>query len=351
MTPLEIYQKRAHEHGFNHDDKQQEVLALLGELQKQLLTQQPTRQNFWRSLKSPTKAVKGLYLWGEVGRGKTVLMDCFFAALPFEQKRRQHFHRFMLEVQSQLRQHSGTKDPLKHIAEEIADTTRVICFDEFFVEDIADAMILGTLFSNLFAQGVCLVATSNCAPDRLYSEGLLRERFLPAIDVIKKNTQVVNLNQTVDYRLQQVGNLQQGNYYTPLKHEHQRLEKHFSTISIGNIHHDPMILNQRIYPVIMRSDNVVWFNFSVICAKPASVADYIALCHTYQTVILGQVPQMNQHNDDDARRFISLVDEFYDNQITLIISAAVPIRQLYQGSRLAFAFERTKSRLFEMQSK
>lgn len=348
MTPSQVYQKKVDAEGLTHDQVQLKALGLLDAVHQQLLEKNQPRKSRWLSRRQ-VNTVKGVYMWGEVGRGKTLLMDCFFASLPFAQKRRQHFNRFMLETQAQLRQHTGIKDPLRHIAKEIAQTTYIICFDEFFVEDIADAMILGQLFTYLFDQGVCLVATSNCSPDMLYQGGLLRERFMPAIKVLEQRTQVFNLSQEIDYRDNKTTGGQSVRYYTPLKQEYQRLEPHFLSLSQGAaIDREAVVLNHRIFAVILRSDQVVWFDFSVICHEPAASADYIALCSQYKTVIISNVPQLSEAHDNSARRFISLVDEFYDNQIGLILSAAVPIDQLYSGRRLAFAFKRTKSRLIEM---
>ena len=298
-----------------------------------------------------TVPVKGLYIYGGVGRGKTYLMDVFFESLPFERKMRTHFHRFMQRVHHELGQLKQQKNPLEKVAKLIAKEARVICFDEFFVSDIGDAMILGGLLAHLIEEGVSFVTTSNIEPDKLYANGLQRARFLPAIALLKQHTQVLELDGGVDYRLRV---LQQASiYYSPLGPEadsqlrlcFQRLADHGEVDKDGVIE----ILGRNI-PFRMRAQDTIWFDCAAICDGPRSAYDYIELAKLYQAFILSDVPQFDGNNDDLARRFVSLVDELYDRHVKLIISAQVPLLSLYTGKDLAFVFERTSSRLLEMQS-
>lgn len=296
--------------------------------------------------------VRGLYFWGGVGRGKTYLMDNFFESLPFTQKLRAHFHRFMRRVHAELKTLDGHKNPLEKVADRIASEARVICFDEFFVSDIADAMILGTLMQALFARGVSLVATSNIEPQGLYKDGLQRARFLPAIALLQKHTQVVNVDGGVDYRLR---TLTQANlFHSPLDaFADSHLQDWFHRLTgvpVGAIEAGEVTIENRQIATQAEADGVIWFDFAALCDGPRSQHDYIEIACEYHTVLLGQVPQMGAANDDAARRFINMVDEFYDRQVKLILAAAVEIPALYTEGRLNFEFQRTVSRLLEMQS-
>lgn len=297
-------------------------------------------------------APQGLYLYGGVGRGKTYLMDVFYETLPFERKLRTHFHRFMQRVHSELAQLTLQKNPLELVAKTISDEARVLCFDEFFVSDIGDAMILGGLLEHLIAQGVTIVATSNIEPGSLYENGLQRERFLPAIALLQGRTDIIELDNGVDYRLR---SLQQAKiYYSPLGSDAQaELQNSFSRLVSEHAQHsvnaDIDVLGRTIRSREC-ADDVVWFDFKQLCGGPRSPYDYIELAKIYHAVIVSDVPQLDAALDDMARRFISMVDEFYDRNVKLIISAQVPLLELYKGGSLAFAFERTSSRLLEMQS-
>ncbi len=303
----------------------------------------------WFGPRTPP-AIKGLYLWGGVGRGKTYLMDVFFDSLPFTEKRRLHFHRFMRLVHREMRSLQGEKDPLRRVAEKFAAESRIICFDEFFVSDITDAMILANLLEALFARGVVLVATSNAAPDDLYREGLQRSKFLPAIALIKQHTQVMNLDGSEDYRLRA---LQQAEiYHAPLDQQAEtNMERSFLAIApdAGTLN-VPLEIEDRSIAARRCADGVVWFMFEEICDGPRSQNDYIELAHQFQTVLISGVPRFDERRENVARRFISLVDEFYDRNVKLILSAEVPLRELYAGTLLCFEFQRTESRLLEMQS-
>lgn len=306
---------------------------------------------WFRARRAPS-VPRGIYFYGGVGRGKTYIMDLFYESLPFEQKQRTHFHRFMQQVHASLAALKNQKNPLEQVADQIASSARVLCFDEFFVSDIGDAMILGGLLEHLMARHVVLVATSNIHPDGLYANGLQRARFLPAIELLKKHTQVVELDGGVDYRLR---TLQQAClYFHPLGAEAeaglmqamQRLSSGHAQIS-ENI--DIEVLER---PIKVRRvcDEIAWFDCRQLCGGARSAFDYIELARIYHTIILSDVPQMDAGMDNIARRFVSLVDELYDRHVKLIISAAVPLTQLYTGHDLAFVFERTQSRLLEMQS-
>lgn len=296
------------------------------------------------------KSIPGLYIWGGVGRGKTFLMDIFYAHLPFKRKQRMHFQHFMKQVHHDLSIHSGKADPLQIIAREWAEKYRVICLDEFFVADITDAMLLGELLKHLFAENLTLITTSNLKPDLLYENGLQRQRFLPAIDLLKNYTKIIRLDGDKDYRLTALKN--SGTYFlTTDPDANQKLQNIFRDLTSRKpLLNQTLSINNR--PIIARqvSGDNVWFEFEDICGGPRSQLDYIEIANNYQTIMISNTSQMDAGKDDSARRFISLVDEFYDQQIKLLLSAEVAIPELYTGTNLAFAFERTTSRLLEMQS-
>jgi cell division protein ZapE len=293
---------------------------------------------------------QGLYLWGGVGRGKTYLMDTFFESLPFERKVRVHFHRFMQRVHERLTALGGEKDPLQLIANEFARDAVVICFDEFFVSDIADAMILGGLMEALFGRGVALVATSNIEPQFLYRDGLQRARFLPAIALIEQHTQVLNVDAGVDYRLR---TLEQAELYHHPNDASARalLEERFTALTQRSDTGGGVIeINHREVQLERVADGVAWITFDTACRQPRSPSDYIELAREFHTVLLEDVPVLRAGSEDAARRFINLVDEFYDRGVKLIATAEVAPEALYQGNLLQFEFQRTLSRLQEMQS-
>jgi cell division protein ZapE len=299
-----------------------------------------------------TALIKGLYIHGGVGRGKTYMMDVFFESLPLQCKMRTHFHRFMQRVHAELRNLKQQKNPLETVACIIAREARVLCFDEFFVSDIGDAMILGGLLAHLMEEGVVLVATSNIEPDLLYQNGLQRERFMPAIALLKASNEIVHLDAGIDYRLRRLK--QASVYHHPLDESAQAamsqcfrrmLTEHAHAAEGGFVE----ILGRQI-PVLAVFDDVIWFEFEDLCGGPRSAYDYIELAKIYHAILLSNVPRLDDSTDDKARRFISLVDELYDRNVKLILSAAVELPELYQGRGLAFVFERTRSRLLEMQS-
>lgn len=358
-TPLQRYQSDLQKPGFQRDAAQEMAVIKLQRLYDELVAREKMRvaasgllvrmQNRF-GYRKPLAQVQGLYFWGGVGRGKTYLMDTFFEALPLQNKMRAHFHRFMQRIHRELKAMAGQKDPLLLIARKLADEACIICFDEFFVSDITDAMILGTLFEALFGHGVVLVATSNIVPDGLYKDGLQRARFLPAIALIKQCCEVVNVDGGIDYRLR---TLEQAElYHFPLDAAaDEGLRQSFEALAPEPGVADQVLeIEGRPIRARMVADDVAWFDFAELCDGPRSQNDYIELAREYHAVLLGNVPQLGAGRDDQARRFVNLVDEFYDRNVKLVLAAEVPLPELYTGGRLSFEFERTKSRLLEMQS-
>jgi cell division protein ZapE len=351
--PFELYRQRVARGELSADAAQARAVEALERLYRDL--KQATPHRGWRALGAKLagnrrSAARGLYLWGSVGRGKTFLMDLFFHALPFADKRRQHFHRFMAMVHERLKAHRNVENPLELVAEEIATRARIICFDEFAVTDIADAMLLGNLFAGLFSRGVTLATTSNIAPDQLYAGGLQRQRFLPTIELLKEHCEVLHVDGAVDYRLRA---LQRADVYqTPSGTDADgRLMEFFESVAPDE-GDDGGSLEVNGRPIVYRraADGVVWFDFDAICDGPRSQDDYIELSRLYQTVLVSDVPRFDAALENQARRFIALVDEFYDRRVKLILSAAAPATELYRGDRLKHDFRRTESRLTEMQS-
>jgi cell division protein ZapE len=293
---------------------------------------------------------RGLYLWGGVGRGKTFLVDLFYEHLPLAQKRRVHFHRFMGEVHARIRELGERSDPLVEVAAGYAADLRLLCLDEFFVADIGDAMILARLLEQLFARGVVLVTTSNTEPANLYRDGLQRARFLPAIALLQRHCVVHHLVSPTDYRLRSL--TQAPTYLQPLgPAAEQALEAAYVRLTADTVRDgEPLLINERVIATVDSSDGVAWFAFAALCEGPRAVADYIEIARDFHTVLLAGVPQFERGQEDAALRFVHLVDELYDRNVNLILSAAAPPTALYRGQRHAFAFERTASRLIEMQS-
>ncbi|NQV86839.1 MAG: cell division protein ZapE, partial [Woeseiaceae bacterium] len=340
--------------GHVRDRAQLDVISRLETLQRCLETRKPAKRGLlsWLSATAEPDAngVKGLYLWGGVGRGKTFLMDLFFDSLKIEKKKRVHFHRMMKEVHDRLRGLGEIEDPLDAVAASFAAESEVICFDEFFVSDIADAMILGRLLDGLFQRGVTLVATSNASPDDLYKDGLQRQRFLPAIDLLNNYTDVIHMDNGTDYRLRLLQ--QAGTFLTPDdNHAKSKLNFFFDESATSQRRENHILeINGRTISALKCAKGIVWFDFLALCDGPRSQSDYIELARWYHSVIISGVPQLDEMREDQTRRFIALVDEFYDRRVKLIISAATDAKSLYAGSRLAFEFDRTISRLVEMQS-
>ena len=352
MTIKDAYESAAIAHGLVADERQRRIVDKLERLQCEILEQESlsARLRRWLPGKSGAATPRGVYLWGSVGRGKTFLMDLFFTSLEIDRKKRIHFHRMMSDVHSRLKRTGDVEDPLSHVAADIAASTSVLCFDEFFVSDIGDAMILGRLLDGLFSRGVILIATSNATPRDLYKEGLQRQRFVPAIEALEMHLDVIELDGGVDYRLRLFE--QAGTYLTPADETAcVKLAHYFEEIASGTAisDHEINVLGRAI-KTRHCAKGVAWFQFMDICDGPRSQEDYIEIARWYPTVIISDIPVLTAELDDPARRFIALVDEFYDRKVKLILSAASRADRLYQGTRLEFEFRRTTSRLTEMQS-
>ena len=348
LSPLQRYQRDLAGDNFQRDESQAQAVDALQRVYEALIAAPPKRRFGSSRLRWPP--VAGLYMWGGVGRGKTYLMDAFFDALPFSRKRRTHFHRFMLDVHARRNRYQGDTDPLQKVADEIAEQTRVLCFDEFFVADIADAMILGRLFEALFKRNITLIATSNVPPDGLYKDGLQRQNFLPAIEVLKSSVTVLNVDGGTDYRLRQLQDAELYLYPCDARAE-TALARHFEALAPhGDTGPGELTLNDRVLHARRIAEGAVWFDFDALCEGPRSAADYIELGRLHHTVVLTGVPRLDSTRDDATRRFMTLVDEFYDRHVKLVLSAAAPITELYDGERLRAEFGRTESRLIEMQS-
>jgi cell division protein ZapE len=350
------YAEHVAQHGFKADRAQEQVVERFEDLQRRLIGQ-PRDFGFWKRRmlrllpgKSSIEPVRGLYLWSGVGRGKTMLMDLFFQNLPFPERERRHFHRFMRDVHGELGKLKSHTDPLELVAHRLARRARILCFDELQVADIADAMILGTLFDALFRRGVTLVATSNLAPRHLYHDGLQRQRFLPAISLLERHTEVVHLTGSIDYRLRE---LKKASIYldSSSPDSRARLEETFLAVAgeSGTVGGHVTIEHRRI-KCLRQADDVIWFEFHELCEGPRSQNDYIELARDYHTLLLSNVPVFDATAENAARRFIALVDELYDHNVNLIVSAAAAPGELYKGEKLKFEFQRTASRLIEMQT-
>ncbi len=361
--PYERYRLDLEREGFQHDPAQERAVRHLQKVYDQLMAQPqatPAKKSgglfsrlTGRDLSAATAAnppVRGLYLWGGVGRGKTYLVDTFVDALPIERKQRIHFHSFMRAVHAELKELKQQQDPLRLVARRFAERVRVICLDEFFVSDITDAMLLYGLLKELFNQGVTLITTSNIPPDDLYRDGLQRARFLPAIELLKQHLEVLNVDGGIDYRLRYLEKAEI--YHYPLDDKAQQiLDDVFSHIAPEPGHRGgDLEIEGRFIPTLREADGIIWFNFRAICDGPRGTSDYIEIARCFHTVLIANVPVMDWQMENQARRFINLVDEFYDRSVKLILSAAAPPPELYIGQKLRFEFQRTVSRLQEMQS-
>ena len=343
---------------FQADPAQARVVEHLERLYQDLAGAESQPRSWWTRLGiGKTSSAKrtpprGLYVWGGVGRGKTHLVDLFFDSLPGTRKLRLHFHRFMRLVHDDLRELGNIQDPLERVADRFCEKADVLCLDEMQVTDITDAMLMAGLFDGLFNRGVALVTTSNIEPDNLYRDGLQRARFVPAIELIKQHTEVVAMEGDTDYRLRALEKAEI--YHTPLDvSADQSLERSFHAIAAIERHENShsIQVNHRDIPVVMWADGIAWFEFDDLCNTPRSKDDYIEISCFFHTVIVANVPVMDRYLDDAARRFVNMIDEFYDNKVKLIVSAAAPPESLYQARRLQFEFERTVSRLREMQTR
>jgi cell division protein ZapE len=335
-SPLGRYLAGVASGSWQDDAHQRKVLAELTRIHEELRVTQPqTMLQRWRQLWQPPGGVRGLYLHGGVGRGKTFMMDMFFDGAPTEHKQRLHFHRFMGRVHADLAQLKDRSDPLAVVADHFAERARVLCFDEFFVSDIGDAMLL---------------ATSNVAPKNLYKDGLQRARFLPAIAALEKHCKVLELVSPQDYRLRAL--TQAAVYHQPLgAAADAELEAAFAQLAPAQQNTRGLLtVNDRQIPVKRRASDLIWFEFDAICRGPRAVPDYIEIAQSFPTVMISGVPVFGINDENEAKRFVHLVDEFYDRSVKLVLSAAAGPTQLYTGERLRLEFERTGSRLIEMQS-
>lgn len=344
MTPLIRYQQ-AIASGTLQPDTHQEAVVHALEIIFHAVEDQPTWWNFWRRWLAP----KGLYVWGSVGVGKTVLIDLFYDCLTVT-KRRQHFFAFMQDVHHALKTHQGEKNPLQSIANNIAKTTRVICFDEFFVTDIADAMILGELFIALFKAGITLITTSNIAPDHLYKEGLQRRRFIPAIEALKAHCKVMHLEQSIDYRRTKTDPA--ATYFTPITAQNDAiLETLFLQYTDARpVNEAALSLQGHTLTIRKQAAGVLWCDFQALCEQPLSQKEYLQIAQQFHTLILSNIPIIPAKSRNTVLRFIHLIDILYDNHLRLIVSADTTPDQLYPKGPHTIEFKRTTSRLIEMQS-
>lgn len=353
MTPLEAYQKHLNQNEFQEDTAQARGVELTQALYEKLLqTDSAKSQNklFSFFTKTKTQNIQGLYFWGGVGRGKSMIIDSFFDCLPFTQKRRIHFNHFMQAIHRQLRILPKTPDPIKVIAKDLAEKYRLICIDEFHVDDITDAMIMAGFLEAIFNEGIILVTTSNIEPDQLYKNGLQRDRFLPAIELIKMHTVVFHLASETDYRLQLLE--QQGTYHVVAPYQSAEImESYLTKLANTKIERNLMIeINDREIRCRAVTENQIWFEFSDICQTPRSSSDYIHLTQEYQTIMVSNIPAMTDGQNDVVQRFIQFIDAVYDHNVKFIATALAEPNELYSGDSLKFPFERTISRLHEMRS-
>jgi cell division protein ZapE len=356
MTPLDRYERELSRRGFSADPAQRAAVLHTQSLFQNLLAEHGRRNSLLARLRrglggGRATPFRGLYLWGGVGRGKTWIVDSFYECLPFGGKQRLHFHRFMQHVHQELKALGQVADPLQVVADRFSARALVVCFDEFHVSDITDAMLLGRLLGALFERGVTLVATSNEQPSLLYAGGLQRDRFLPAIALLERHTQVLNVDSGVDYRMRYLDRAEI--YHCGVGAEADRvLDTHFENIAPEQGSRGTTVeIEGRRIPIVRRADSVVWFEFAVLCGGPRGPADYIEIARQFQTLLLANVPRLTDADADSVKRFITLVDECYDRNVRLIASAAAAPSELYAGTRQAAAFRRTVSRLVEMQSR
>ncbi|BBL20418.1 hypothetical protein F939_01577 [Acinetobacter radioresistens DSM 6976 = NBRC 102413 = CIP 103788] len=349
VSPAERYSQALSSGQFLPDEAQAQAVQELDRVWHELIHRYKASKKAFRCFRRQT-APRGVYMWGGVGRGKTWLMDQFFESIPFRRKLRMHFHHFMQHVHRELNKLSGQRNPLDLVADQIYKDAVIICFDEFFVSNVTDAMILSDLFQKLFQRGITLVATSNIAPDGLYKNGIHRDRFLPTIEMVKKNCVVLNVDAGVDYRLRVLKQAQL--FKAPLSHEAQQwIAQRFSALTQTQVQsQESIIINNRIVETIGHTEDVLWCEFSELCLKPRSPSDFIEIANIYNTVLVSNVPHLTDQINDATRRFIYLVDEFYDRGVKLLLTSQDDIINIYQGEKLAFEIERTRSRLLEMQS-
>ncbi|QEL64930.1 ATPase [Oryzomicrobium terrae] len=349
---LDRYEQLLTSKGFTADPAQRTAAERLQQLYTELLEFKATRRTRLRKMLHSRLAVpRGVYFWGGVGRGKSFLMDCFFESVPYQRKRRIHFHAFMQQVHRELETLKGEADPLEKVAARIASATRLLCFDEFHVSDIADAMILGRLLTGLFSRGVVLVMTSNYPPEKLYPNGLQRANFLPTIALLQEKLDVLEVEAGIDYRLRAL--TQVDIFHVPADAQsEERLAEAFKSLAgePGKKGGAIEVLGREI-PTKRRANGVIWFDFEALCGGPRSQNDYLELARGYHTVLLSGIPRLSAAQANEARRFTWLVDVLYDHRVKLVATAECEPEQLYTSGTHASEFFRTVSRLTEMRSK
>jgi len=345
----ELYEATLVERGYLSDPAQQRAIEALERCEREWANYKARRGNALTKLIARPPIPRGVYMYGGVGRGKSFLMDCFFQAVPLTRKTRLHFHEFMREVHRELQELKGTVNPLEELGKRIARRFRLICFDEFHVADVTDAMILHRLLEAMFANRVSIVTTSNFHPDGLYPNGLHRDRILPAIELLKKNLEVINVDAGTDYRRRTMEHLRL--YHWPLgAGADGAMAQAFDELAEARDESPVLHIEHRELRALRRAGGVVWFDFRTLCGGPRSQNDYLELASRFHTLLLSNVPQMPPRLASEARRFTWLVDVLYDRRVKLILSAAVPAEALYLEGPLAHEFPRTVSRLHEMQS-
>ena len=350
MPVTQYYKKALAQRGYQADAAQQQALARLHRFSDELAAYDKSQRSVLRRWLSKESPPKGVYLWGGVGRGKSFLMDAFYQSVPIEAKTRVHFHEFMRSVHQQLNLLRGQSDPLDSVAQAVSQRYKLICFDEFHVSDIADAMILHKLLLGLFERGTCFVMTSNYRPDLLYPDGLHRDRVLPAINLIVERMDIINVDAGIDYRRRTLEQVPM--YLSPLNEDTAaQLTDAFNQLADTAPLEPVIVIENRELPTVAHSGSVAWFSFEVLCQGPRSQNDYLELASRYQTIILSDVPKMQVRDASAARRFTWLVDVLYDHNVKLIISAECLPDDLYTEGPMASEFHRTISRLLEMQSK
>jgi cell division protein ZapE len=338
------------ERGIQPDVAQRRAADALEALFDALLAFKQARGNKLKKLISRAQPPRGLYFWGGVGRGKSFLMDAFYASVPYRRKRRVHFHAFMHEMHEALKAHKHEEDPLMRVADQIARELRLLCFDEFHVSDIADAMILGRLMGALFERGVVIVTTSNYPPDGLYPNGLQRHLFLPTIELLKQNLDVLEVDAGIDYRLRTLEQID--TFLVPDDDaSDERLAQDFLEVAGEDGTVDPITVLEREIDVRRSAPGVIWFDFDELCGGPRSQNDYLELAREHHTLLLSHIPRMTREQASEARRFTWLVDVLYDHRVKLIMSAEVPAEEIYTDGAQAEEFKRTVSRLIEMRSR
>jgi cell division protein ZapE len=341
---VSFYQRSLARRGFVKDSSQWRAVERLQQLHEEWSAYKKRRDSALKRLLVKPPLPKGVYLWGPVGRGKSFLMDAFYLCVPLVRKRRVHFHHFMREVHRELDELKGTEDPIAEMAARTARRYRLVCFDEFHVSDIADAMILGRYLEKVMDLGVAFVMTSNYHPEQLYPNGLQRERFLPAIELLKARLDVVQVDSGTDYRRLKMEKVQV--YHL----EEAPLARIFDELKDVEEEKQPLDVEGRVIPYRKRAGGLVWFDFQALCGGPRSYADYVDLTKRFHTIILSGVPRMSAKQSDAARRFTWLVDVLYDERIKLVVSAEAPPEELFTEGENSADFQRTVSRLHEMQS-